>query len=126
MRDTRAASKVLAVIHRSASEPDVGASEEPAHPLAAALKPSGIFAQFGVAREVTAGTAGVSWSLGRDNQRQPWSVYLEASVSRWQSRSGYASDHGVLTQVALYRKTGKRFSTAFNNFLELRYPHHFH
>ena len=124
-------------------EPDVAASEEARHPIVTALKPSGFFAQLGVANEVTAGTAGVIWSLGRDSLRQPWSLYLEASASRWQSRSGYASDHGVLTQVALipvlryrfdkgsspwfveggvgatvtssvYRNTGRHFSTAFN------------
>ena len=124
-------------------ELDVAAAEEARHSLAAALTPSGFFAQFGVANEVTAGTAGVIWSLGRDGLQQPWSVYLEASASRWQSRSGYASDHGVLTQVALipvlryrfdkgsspwfveggvgatvtssvYRNTDKHFSTSFN------------
>ena len=124
-------------------EPDATSPQEARHPLVVALKPSGFFAQFGMADEVTAGTAGVIWSLGRDSLPQPWSVYLEASASRWQTRSGYASDHGVLTQVALtpvlryrfdngrspwfveggvgatvtssiYRNADKHFSTAFN------------
>src|ERR1700752_2228504 len=124
-------------------EPDVAAPEDAPHPLAAALKPDGFFAQFGVANEGPPGSAGLIWSLGGNTLRQSWSVYLEASASRWQSRSGYASDHGVLTQVSLipglrsrfdkgsspwfveggigatvtssvYRSTNKHFSTAFN------------
>jgi len=124
-------------------EPDAPAAAAARPPLFAALKPSGFFAQFGLAKEVTAGTAGLTWNVGRDSIPPPWSVYLEASASRWQNRSGYASDHGVLTQVALipvlrynmdkgrspwfveggvgmtitssvYRNTDKHFSTAFN------------
>jgi hypothetical protein len=124
-------------------EPDVAASQEAPHPLVAALTPRGFFAQFGMAHEVTAGTVGVTWSLGRERLPQPWSVYLEASASRWQTRSGYASEHGVVTQVSLipvlrygmdegrspwfveggvgvtvtssvYRSSDKQFSTAFN------------
>jgi hypothetical protein len=126
-----------------ADERDAAASLEARQPLVAALMPRGIFAQFGMAHEVTTGTVGVIWSLGRDSPAHPWSVYAEASASRWQTRSGYASEHGVLTQVSLipvlryrmdegrspwfveggvgvtvtssvYRSTDKHFSTAFN------------
>lgn len=143
MRGTVALALLAACGTSRGDEPDVAASEDARHPLAAALKPSGFFAQFGAAHEVTTGTAGVIWSLGGDSLRQPWSLYLEASASRWQSRSGYASDHGVLAQVAIipvlryrfdkggspwfvqggvgatvtssvYRSTDKHFSTAFN------------
>jgi hypothetical protein len=70
-------------------------------------------------------------------------MYFEASLSRWSSRGGYPSDHGVLTQIeiipvfrwradqgrsawfweggvgatltsSVYRNSGKRFSTSFN------------
>jgi len=109
----------------------------------AALKPQGVFAQFGVADEVTSGTLGALWNLTGDPVGRRWSVYAEASVGRWQSRGGHPSDHGVLTQVALvpvlrwradegrspwfmeggvgatvtsslYRSEDKHFSTAFN------------
>ncbi len=107
------------------------------------LRPWGFFAQFGIADEVTAGTAGLMWSLHGDKLRRKWSIHLEASVSRWQTRGGQPSQHGVLTQVALipvirrrldegrsrlfleggigatvtssvFRSGNTRFSTAFN------------
>lgn len=110
---------------------------------AEAFRPLGFFAQFGVADEVTATTAGLIWKPGWDALPATWSVYFEASLSRWNSRGGYTSDHGVLTQVGLipvfrwradqgrsqwyweggigatvtssvYRNEGKRFSTSFN------------
>ena len=127
-----------------AEEPQAAQGTAPStgHRVLDALKVRGFFAQMGVADEVTAGTAGVIWNLrGGPNDR--WSVYAEASVSRWQSRGGHATDHGVLTQVALvptlryrfgegdspwfveggigatitssvYRSSDKHFSTAFN------------
>src|SRR5258706_5861940 len=66
-------------------ERDAAASLEARHPLVAALSPRGFFAQFGMAHEVTAGTVGVIWSLGRDSLPQPWSLYAEASASRLQN-----------------------------------------
>jgi hypothetical protein len=65
------------------------------------LKPRAFFAQLGVADEVTAGTAGAIWNPKWDFLHEPWSVYLEGSVSRWQSRGGHPTEHGVLTQLAL-------------------------
>lgn len=123
------------------SPPDRDASAP--GPLVAAIKPDGFLVQFGIANEVTTGTAGLVWSIAKDRLPLPWSVYLEASLSRWDTRSGYASDHGVLTQIALipvlryrfdqgrspwfaeggigatvtsslYRNSDKNFSTSFN------------
>lgn len=111
--------------------------------LAEAFRPRAFFAQFGGANEVTAATAGLIWNPRWDALPDPWSVYFEASLSRWNSRGGYTSDHGVLTQVALipvfrwradqgrsawfweggigatvtssvYRHEDKHFSTSFN------------
>ena len=111
-------------------------------PFASSLKPAASFAQFGASDEVTTGTAGIVWNLPW-TPGPSWNVYVEASLSRWQSRGGQPSDHGVLTQVALvpvlrwrpgegqspwyveggigatvtssvYRSTDTRFSTAFN------------
>src|SRR5258706_12986907 len=56
-------------------EADATASQEARHPLVAALKPSGFFAQFGMADAVTARTVGVLWSLGQDSIPQPWHGY---------------------------------------------------
>ncbi|HEX6704098.1 MAG TPA: acyloxyacyl hydrolase [Albitalea sp.] len=85
-----------------ADEPVAGPSAEiPHRSFASALKPRGFFTQFGVADEVTAGTAGAIWNVHFDPLSPRWSVYLEASVSRWQSRDAHPSEHGVLTQVAL-------------------------
>lgn len=132
---------LAACIAGRAEEPQ--AVQDTSHGVPAALKPRGFFAQMGIAKEVTAGTAGVIWDLGKDGLNERWSVYLEGSVSRWQSRGGYATDHGVLTQLALvpvlryrfeegrspwfveggigatvtsnvYRNQDKHFSTAFN------------
>jgi len=66
-----------------------------------ALKPDAFFLQFGVADEVTAATAGAVWNLKVDSLSQRWGVFLEASVSRWQSRGGRPSESGTLTQIAL-------------------------
>jgi hypothetical protein len=82
-------------VEARAIEPDAAARRS----WAAAMRPRGVFAQFGVADEVTAGTAGAIWNW--DLLREPWSVYVETSVSRWQSRGGQPTDHGVLTQLAL-------------------------
>jgi hypothetical protein len=120
------------------------AAQDTSPRVLAGLRPDAFFAQMGIAKEVTAGTAGVIWNLGKeDGLNERWSVYLEGSVSRWQSRGGYATDHGVLTQIALvpvvryrfdegrspwfveggvgatvtssvYRNLDKHFSTAFN------------
>ena len=110
---------------------------------ASVLQPRAFFTQFGGAAEVTAATAGLIWNARWDALPDPWSVYFEASFSRWNSRGGYPSDSGVLTQVALvpvfrwradqgrsagfceggigatgtssvYRTTDKHFSTSFN------------
>lgn len=132
----------------SASHAD-GASAAPTfpdttqHTTASAFRPRAFFTQLGVSDEVTSATAGLIWNPGWDVLPAPWSVYLEASISRWDSRSDYPSDHGVLTQVGLipvvrwradegrsawfweggigatftssvYRNSDKRFSTSFN------------
>jgi len=123
----------------AASAPD----ETPQRSMFAPLKPRGFFTQFGVADEVTAGTAGVIWNLEGDPLSQRWGIYVEGSVSRWQSRGGHPSEHGSLLQLALipviryrfdegrspwfveggigatvtssvYRNSDKHFSTAFN------------
>jgi lipid A 3-O-deacylase len=109
----------------------------------AALAPSAVFTQFGTADEVNAFTAGAMWNLRGDPTKSPWSVYLEASASRWSTRDGHPAEHGVLAQFAaipvlryhfddggspwfveggigatvtssVYRSGQKRFSTAFN------------
>jgi len=138
---------LLALQHAgAAAQPDEAETEalpEARSRTFAALKPQGVFAQFGVADEVTAGTFGALWNVGGDPAGRGWSAYVEASVSRWQSRGGRPSDHGVLTQVALvpvlrwrpdegrspwfveggigatltsslYHSEDKHFSTAFN------------
>jgi len=66
-----------------------------------AITPDAWFLQFGVADEVTAATVGAVWNLKVDSLSQRWGVFLEASVSRWQSRGGQPSDSGALTQIAL-------------------------
>jgi lipid A 3-O-deacylase len=128
-----------ACVAARADEPDAATPRS----WASALKPRAFFAQLGVADEVTAGTAGLIWNPAWDFLREPWSLYLEASVSRWQSRGGRPTDHGTLTQLALipvfryrmdqgrspwfveggvgatvtssvYRSGDTRFSTSFN------------
>ena len=108
-----------------------------------ALAPSSMFAQIGVADEVTATTGGAMWSVKGDPLRSHWDVYMEVSVSRWNSRGGQPSESGVLTQLAaipvlryrfadggsprfveggigatvtssVFRSGDKHFSTAFN------------
>jgi hypothetical protein len=132
---------LAACIAGRAEEPQ--AAQDTNSRVLAALKPRAFFAQLGIADEVTAGTAGLIWNLGKDGLNERWSVYLEGSVSRWQSRGGHATDHGVLAQLALipvvryrfdegrapwfveggigatvtssvYRNLDKHFSTAFN------------
>jgi hypothetical protein len=132
---------LAACVAGRAEEPP--AAQDTRSRVPAALKPRAFFAQMGIAKEVTAGTAGLIWNLGKDGLNERWSVYLEGSVGRWQSRGGYATDHGVLTQLALipvvrhrfdegrspwfveggigatvtssvYRNLDKHFSTAFN------------
>jgi hypothetical protein len=123
---------------------NAGAVAPPDAPMPfAALAPSAVFAQFGTASEVNAFTAGAIWDLRGDPTRSSWSVYLEASASRWNTRGDRPSQHGVLAQFAaipvvryhfdegdspwfveggigatitssLYRSGGKRFSTTFN------------
>lgn len=129
--------------HADAASAAAPVPDTPQHAPAQALRPLGFFAQFGVADEVTAATAGLIWNPGWNALPAAWSVYFEASLSRWNSRGGYPSDHGVLTQVGLipvfrwradqgrsawfweggigatvtssvYRTAGKRFSTSFN------------
>jgi hypothetical protein len=109
----------------------------------AALAPSAVFTQFGTASELNSFTAGAMWDLRGDPARSTWSVYLEASASRWNTRGDGPSQHGVLAQFAaipvvryhfaegdspwfveggigatitssLYRSGDKRFSTTFN------------
>jgi len=142
-----AASLVLlaACVAGRAEEPQAApnTAQDMGHHVLDALKVRGIFAQMGIADEVTAGTAGVIWNLRGAGLNERWSVYVEGSMSRWQSRGGYATEHGVLTQVALiptlryrfgegsspwfveggigatvtssvYRNVDKHFSTAFN------------
>ncbi|WP_280155847.1 acyloxyacyl hydrolase [Piscinibacter sp. XHJ-5] len=65
------------------------------------LKPDAFFAQLGVADEVTSGTGGAIWNVPWDALGPRWSMYVEASVSRWQSRGGYPAETGILTQLAL-------------------------
>jgi hypothetical protein len=74
---------LAACVASRADEPDAPAPAEMAHSRFAALKPRGFFAQFGVADEVTAETAGLIWNLRTDTLNQRWGVYLEGSVSRW-------------------------------------------
>ena len=135
---------LLALQHAAAAPPDdAGTLPETRSRTLAALAPQGVFVQFGVADEVSTGTFGALWNLRGDLARERWGLYVEASVSRWQSRGGYPSDHGVLTQAALvpvlrwrpdkgrspwfveggigatvtsslYRSEDKHFSTAFN------------
>jgi hypothetical protein len=76
-------------------------TDTPQHAPAEAFRPRAFFAQFGVADEVTAATAGLIWNPRWDALPVQWNVYFEASLSRWSSRGGYTSDHGVLTQVEL-------------------------
>lgn len=76
----------------------------------AALAPRGWFTQFGVADEVTAATAGALWNLKGNALRSRWGVYMEASVSRWNSRGGHPSDNGVLTQLAVIPVVRYRFA----------------
>jgi hypothetical protein len=68
--------------------------------LAAALAPRAFFAQVGAADEVTTATAGAMWSVKGDPVRSRWGIYVEASLSRWNSRGGHPSESGVLTQLA--------------------------
>lgn len=120
-----------------------GRSDSMYESLADALKPRAFFVQLGLADEATSGGFGLIWNPWRGMVPSPWDLYVEASVSRWQSRGGYLSDHGVLTQLALipvfryrmddgrspwfleggvgatatssvYRNGTKHFSTAFN------------
>lgn len=150
--DTRAALKAVASLalasaciacradDPTAAAPRVDVDRES---LPEALRPRAFFAQLGMADEVTAGTAGLIWDPKWKFLPASWSVYVEASVSRWQSRGGYPSDRGVLTQTALipvfrwrgdeggspwfveggvgvtvtstlYRHADTRFSTSFN------------
>jgi hypothetical protein len=83
----------------AAEEATTAADETPR--LVAALRPHAFFIQLGVADEVTAATAGAVWDLKADWPSPAWSVYLEASLSRWQSRGGQPSDSGALMQLAL-------------------------
>jgi hypothetical protein len=132
---------LAACVAGRAEEPPAAQDTSPS--VLAALKPGAFFAQLGIAHEVTTGTAGVIWNLRNGGLNERWSVYLEGSVSRWQTRGGRATDHGVLTQLALvpvvryrfdegrspwfveggigatvsssvYRNLDKHFSTAFN------------
>lgn len=118
-------------------------SNESPRGLAAALAPRGLFTQIGFADEVTAATAGAMWSVKGNPVRSRWGVFVEASVSRWNSRGGQPSESGVLTQLAaipvlryrfadggsawfveggigatvtssVFRSRDKHFSTAFN------------
>jgi lipid A 3-O-deacylase len=120
----------------------VASKDSPRSP-AAALAPSGLFAQIGVADEVTAATVGAMWSVKGNAVRSRWGVYVEASLSRWNSRDGHPSESGVLTQLSVipvvryrfadggspwfveggigatvtssvFRSADKQFSTAFN------------
>jgi lipid A 3-O-deacylase len=138
----RATSAYLSFDSSSASVIPVESNESP-RSLAAALTPRGLFAQIGVADEVTAATAGAMWSVTGDPARSRWDVYMEASASRWNSRGGQPSESGVLTQLAaipvvryrfadggspwfveggigatvtssVFRSRDKHFSTAFN------------
>ena len=121
----------------------------PVAPIEAPRSPAGVFAprgfftQLGVAEEVTATTAGAMWSAKGNPVRSRWGVYVEASLSRWNSRGGHPSESGVLTQLAaipvfryrfadggspwfveggigatvtssVFRSADKHFSTAFN------------
>ena len=123
----------------AATLPDT--TQQQLHP--SVWRPHAFFAQFGSASEVTAATAGLIWNPRWDALPDPWSMYFEASLSRWNGRGDYSSDHGVLTQVALvpvfrwradqgrsawfgeggigatvtssvYRHEDKHFSTSFN------------
>jgi len=80
--------------------------------LVAALRPDAFFVQLGVADEVTAATAGVTWDLKPNWLSSAWSVYIEASLSRWQSRGGQPSDSGTLMQLALIPVFRYRFDEA--------------
>jgi len=74
------------------------------------LIPDAVFTQIGIADEVTMGTVGVTWNLKEDLNHARWGVYLETSLSRWQSRGGHPSSHGALTQIALIPVVRYRFS----------------
>jgi hypothetical protein len=118
-------------------------STAPPRSAAGVFAPRGFFTQVGVAEEVTAATAGAMWSVRGNPVRSRWGVYVEASVSRWNSRGGHPSESGVLTQIAavpvvryrfadggspwfveggigatvtssVFRSADKHFSTAFN------------
>lgn len=87
-----------------------GASNESPRSPAAVLAPRGLFAQIGVADEATAATAGTMWSVTGNPVRSRWGVYVEASVSRWNSRGGHPSESGVLTQLAAVPVVRFRFA----------------
>ena len=87
----------------------VASNDSPRSP-AAALAPRGLFAQIGVAEEVTAATAGAMWTLKGNAVRSRWGVYVEASLSRWNSRGGHPSESGVLTQLAIVPVVRHRFA----------------
>lgn len=87
----------------------VESSESPGS-RAAALAARGLFAQIGVADEVTAATAGAIWSMKGNPVRSRWGVYMEASVSRWNCRGGHPSESGVLTQLAAVPVVRYRFA----------------
>lgn len=74
-----------------------------------ALRPRAAFAQLGVAHEVSAVSAGALWGLPLAAWGPRWSAYVEASISRWQSRSEQPSQTGVLTQLALVSVLRYRF-----------------
>ena len=82
-----------------ADKPTVAASagSEP-RSLVSALTPRAIFSQLGVADEVTAGTIGAIWNPW-DFHSPRWNAYLEASISRGQSRGGYPEGNRRPDQV---------------------------
>jgi lipid A 3-O-deacylase len=131
------------VVCPAAEADGAGEPEQAERSVLTALQPDGVFAQVGVADEAIANTVGAAWTLHLDRLRSGWGAYLEASLSRWQNRSGHPSGHGVLTQFSaipvlrygfaegrspwfveggigvtvtssLYQSGEKHFSTAFN------------